>query len=97
MALLTIQQHIAYLDEQKKRLQARLNKHDRARDTRRKFLFGALVLQRLEQSKAQVGQLDAWLGKELPGCFTRSRRKQRYAVRRPALTTLHRLELRLSD
>ncbi len=48
MARRTIEERIARLEAQKKSLQARRGKQERARDTRRKVLLGALVLQRLE-------------------------------------------------
>lgn len=49
MPRLSLQQRLAHLDAQKKQLQARLNKQTRARETRRKVLLGALVLDRLER------------------------------------------------
>ncbi len=69
----TIGQRIAELEERKKSLVARLGKQDRARDTRRKVLLGALVLQRLENSKDAdfTRRLGDWLRKELPGFLTR--------------------------
>ena len=41
---------IAQLEERKKALKARLGKQERAHDTRRKILLGALVLHRLENA-----------------------------------------------
>ena len=49
MARKSIEERLAQLDNQRKTLQARLGKQDRARDTRRKVLLGALVLHRLEK------------------------------------------------
>ena len=73
MARRTIEERIAQLDNQKKKLQARLTQHERARDTRRKVLLGALVLHRLEtQPEAQLpGKLQEWIRRELPGFLTR--------------------------
>jgi hypothetical protein len=68
----TIEQRLAQLEAQKKTLQARLGKQDRARDTRRKVLLGALVLHRLqtEMPDASTAWLRAWLSSELPVFLT---------------------------
>jgi hypothetical protein len=64
---------IAQLEERKKALKARLGKQERAQDTRRKILLGALVLHRLENSNDPdfSHRLLDWLRKELPGFLTR--------------------------
>lgn len=64
---------IAQLDERKKALKARLGKQERAQDTRRKVLLGALVLYRLEDSNDLdfSRRLLDWLRIELPGFLTR--------------------------
>ena len=69
----TIEQKIAQLDEQKRQLQARLSKQERARDTRRKILLGALLLQRLTASanEGDVAWLKNWTSRELPDFLTR--------------------------
>ncbi len=73
MARRSIEERLAQLDAQRKTLQARLGKQERAADTRRKVLLGALVLQRLETSKDAefVDRLRGWLRRELPGFLTR--------------------------
>lgn len=73
MARRTIEERLAQLDNQRKTLQARLGNQTRARDTRRKVLLGALVLQRLEMAseKEMSGTLGDWVRKELPGFLTR--------------------------
>ncbi|WP_166145562.1 mobilization protein [Methylosinus sp. RM1] len=73
MARKTIAERIARLDARKKALQARQGKQERADDTRRKVLLGALVLHRLENSGAQEfsKRLGDWLRRELPGFLTR--------------------------
>ena len=73
MARRTIQERLAQLEAQKKPLQARLGKRERAQDTRRKVLLGALVLQRLETSNDPEfsKRLGDWLRRELPGFLTR--------------------------
>jgi hypothetical protein len=73
MARRSIEERLAQLDAQRKTLQARLGRQERANDTRRKVLLGALVLQRLETSKDAefVDRLRAWLKRELPGFLTR--------------------------
>ena len=69
----TIEQKIAHLDEQKRLLQARLGKQERTRDTRRKILLGALVLQRVTTStnETDVAWLKSWMSRELPDFLTR--------------------------
>lgn len=73
MARKSIEQRIARLEERKKALKARLGKQERAQDTRRKVLLGALVLHRLENSNDLdfSRRLRDWLRKELPGFLTR--------------------------
>jgi hypothetical protein len=73
MARRTIEQRLAQLDAQKKTLQARLGKQDRARDTRRKVLLGALVLHRSQTDTADPSSawLRTWLASELPTFLAR--------------------------
>lgn len=73
MARRTIQERLAQLEAQKKTLQARLGKRERAQDTRRKVLLGALILQRVETSHDPefTQRLGDWLRRELPGFLTR--------------------------
>ena len=78
----SIEERLAQLEAQKKTLQARLGKQDRANDTRRKVLLGALVLHRLEVSDLEgahsgadsefADRLGDWLRRELPGFLTRN-------------------------
>ena len=69
----SIAERLAQLEAQKKALTARLSKQERARDTRRKVLLGALVLHRLDdrRDEAMAAQLEAWLKRELPGFLSR--------------------------
>lgn len=73
MAKRSIAERLAQLEAERKYLQSKLSKQERAKDTRRKVLLGAFVLHRLE--KGQDGfskeELPAWLKKELPGFITR--------------------------
>ncbi len=64
----TIGERLAQLEAQRKTLQIRLGKQERAIDTRRKVLIGALVLHRLENDRdVQIGGgLAEWLRRELP-------------------------------
>jgi hypothetical protein len=64
---------IAQLEERKKALKARLGKQERAQDTRRKVLLGALILHRLENSNDAdfTRRMLDWLRMELPGFLTR--------------------------
>ena len=73
MARKPIEQQIAQLEARAKQLKSRLAKQERARDTRRKVLLGALVLHRLEHSgDAEFSKrLGDWLRRELPGFLTR--------------------------
>jgi hypothetical protein len=81
MAKLTIEERIAQLDARKKALQSRLGKQERAKDTRRKILLGALVMHRLEQSGDSEfsKRLTDWLRRELPGFLTRDDDKALFA------------------
>ena len=77
MARKTIEQRLAELDVQRATLKARLNKQERARDTRRKVLLGALVLHRLEHDRDELSRaLPDWLRRELPGFLTRDGDKE---------------------
>lgn len=73
MARRSIPERIAQLEARKKALQARLTKQERAVDTRRKVLLGALVLQRLESGHDPefTRRLSDWLRRELPGFLIR--------------------------
>lgn len=73
MARKTIEQRLAELDAQRASLKARLSKQERANDTRRKVLLGALVLHRLDNGKDEefARRLREWLKRELPGFLTR--------------------------
>ncbi len=74
-----IEQRIRELEEQKKALQSRLEKQQRAEKTRRRMLLGAFVLERLEQdgdaAHQQVElsgkQLRQWLAREFPAYLNR--------------------------
>ena len=73
MARKSIEQRLAELDAQRAALKARLSKQERANDTRRKVLLGALILHRLENSNDEEfsRRLREWLKRELPGFLTR--------------------------
>lgn len=81
MARRTIVERLAQIEAQKKTLQARLGRQERAHDTRRKVLLGALVLQRLEagHDPAFTQRLADWLRRELPGFLTREADKALFA------------------
>ena len=80
MARKTIEQRLAELDAQRATLKARLSKQERANDTRRKVLLGALVLHRLENGKDEFSRnLGEWLRRELPGFLTRDGDKGLFA------------------
>lgn len=72
MARKSIEERLAQLEAQKKALTARLSKQERANDTRRKVLLGALVLHRIDEgSEATADYLRAFIKRELPGFLTR--------------------------
>ena len=82
MARRSIEERLAQLDAQRKTLQSRLGKQERARDTRRKVLLGALVLHRLDAAKGKgddAGWLTEWIRRELPGFLTREDDKVLFA------------------
>ena len=81
MARKTIEQRLAELDAQRASLKARLGKQERANDTRRKVLLGALVLHRLESSNDPdfTRRLSDWLRRELPDFLTRDGDKELFA------------------
>ncbi|TBC68746.1 mobilization protein [Rhizobium ruizarguesonis] len=69
----SIGERLAQLEAQRKTLQIRLGKQERAIDTRRKVLIGALVLHRLENDRDVqfAGGIAEWLRRELPKFLTR--------------------------
>ena len=69
------------VDAQRATLKARLGKQERANDTRRKVLLGALVLHRLESGKDEEfsRRLREWLKRELPDFLTRPGDKELFA------------------
>ena len=81
MARKSIEQRLAELDAQRSALKARLSKQDRANDTRRKVLLGALVLHRLENANDPefTKRLGEWLRRELLGFLTRDNDKALFA------------------
>jgi hypothetical protein len=81
MARRSIEERISQLEAQRKTLQAKLGKQDRAKDTRRKILLGALVLYRLEKSGDEefCRRLGVWLRRELPDFLTHDDDKALFA------------------
>lgn len=81
MARKSIAQKLAELDARRSALKARLSKQDRARDTRRKVLLGALVLHRLDSAHDPefTRRLADWLRRELPGFLTRETDRDLFA------------------
>jgi len=74
-----IEQRIRELEEQKKALQSRLEKQQRAETTRRRMLLGSFVLERLEQEgdtaqqqgELSTKQLRQWLARVFPAYLSR--------------------------
>ena len=81
MAKRSISDRLAQLDAQRKNLQSKLGKQERAKDTRRKVLLGAFVLHRLEKGQDEFSkkELPAWLKRELGGFITREDDKALFA------------------
>lgn len=81
MARKSIEQRLAELEVQRSALKARLSKQERANDTRRKVLLGALVLHRLDNANDPefTKRLGEWLRRELPGFLTRDGDKLLFA------------------
>ena len=75
-----IEQRIRELEEQKKALQSRLEKQQRAETTRRRMLLGSFLLERLEQDEPPAhrqGEMDGkqlrqWLAREFPAYLSRN-------------------------
>ena len=79
MAKKTIAERLAQLEAQKKTLQARLAKQERAQDTRRKVLLGAFLLHRLENDRDFGPVLKDWVRRELPSFLVRPDDKALFA------------------
>jgi hypothetical protein len=77
----TIEERLAQLEAQKKALQARLAKQERAADTRRKVLLGAFILDRLANDGDEEfsRRLCEHLRRELPPFLTRDADKALFA------------------
>lgn len=75
----SIAERIAQLEAQKKSLQARLTKQERAQDTRRKVLLGAFLLHRLENDRDFGPVIKEWVRRELPGFLVRPDDKALFA------------------
>ena len=80
MVKLTLEERIAQLEARKQALKARLGKQERAIDTRRKVLLGAMLLDTVERARAGQGRpedrdfaimLEGWVTRELPGFLKR--------------------------
>ncbi len=71
MAQKSIEERLSQLDSQRKALQARLIKQERAKNTRRKILLGALVLEKIDNGHEADKPVLAWLRTTLPGYLTR--------------------------
>jgi len=76
----SIGQRLSELDAQRAAFKGRLPKQERANDTGRKVLVGALVLHRLEGGADQLSRdLGDWLRRKLPGFLTRDGDKELFA------------------
>lgn len=64
-------ERMAKLQEKVRKLEAQERKTERAKDTRRKVLLGALVMDELERDGAMADELRRWLADRLPDYLTR--------------------------
>ena len=64
-------ERIAKLQENVRKLEAQERKTERAKDTRRKVLLGALVMDELERDTDMADELRRWLAERLPDYLTR--------------------------
>ena len=64
-------ERIAKLQENVRRLEAQERKTERAKDTRRKVLLGALVMDELERDTGMATELRRWLADRLPDYLAR--------------------------
>ncbi len=80
MVKLTLEERIAQLEARKQALKARLGKQERAIDTRRKVLLGAMLLDAIERARTGQGRpedrdfavmLEGWIARELPSFLKR--------------------------
>lgn len=72
----SLEERIAQLDARKKSLQSKLARQERARDTRRKVLLGALLMHRMDGENEQARRLRDWVQRELPDFLTRDGDKE---------------------
>lgn len=77
----SLEEQLSQLEAKKKSLQARLNKQDRAKETRRKILIGALVLDRIKSDHDPefARRLTEWLKRDLPGFLVRDIDRELFA------------------
>ncbi|MBB3396379.1 mobilization protein [Rhizobium sp. BK060] len=83
----SIEERLSQLEAQKKTLQARLGKQERAEETRRKILLGTLIMEHLDRGEDEFAKgLLGWLRRALPEFLNRdSDRKLFTAVLDPRI------------
>ena len=64
-------ERVAKAHERVRKLEAQERKTERAKDTRRKVLLGALVMEELERDTPMRSELERWLAERLPGYLIR--------------------------
>ena len=82
-----VTQRIKELEERRRALQARLNRHERAQATRRRIVLGSFILERLERSGDVSGpdvydipcDLRQWLRRGLAAFLTRDADRDLFA------------------
>lgn len=73
-------ERMAKLQDKVRKLEAQERRTERSRDTRRKVLLGALVMDELERDTPMSGELRRWLAERLPGYLQRD--NDRYVMAR---------------
>ena len=75
-ALAKAREQLERARERVKQLEAKEAAKERKRDTRRKILLGALLMERMGRHGEEAQRLKAWVQRELPGFLTRDHDKE---------------------
>ena len=70
-ALARAREQLERAKERVRMLEAKETARERKRDTRRKIILGALLIERMNRQGEEAQRLAAWVRRELPGFLTR--------------------------
>ena len=70
-ALARAREQLERAKERVRMLEAKETARERKRDTRRKIILGALLIERMGRQGEEAQRLAAWVRRELPGFLTR--------------------------